>query len=316
MRLSQYLKKNSREKIVVLLHSLADTDAVASAAGLCEALKNARIAASDVLASPARKLAEQNKIKIITLSECSVKNRKIILVDANSRAMLSKAAGRIVFDCVIDHHSKHVDCVKAEKFFIDEKASSTSEMVCGALRELNVKVSERVAVCLLAGIIADSADFKNANKKTFKFVAELLEKTRKTYKQIRWLNESIPQVSQRIAVLKACQRMEFERIGDFLVASSMVGSFEAGAASALVGLGADVAFVACEGESARISARVRESLSERVDAAEIMKEIGVEFGGSGGGHPAAAGVNGIRKEDLETALARCVEKAKVKLGEE
>ncbi len=321
MKLSQYLKKNSGEEFVVLLHSLADADALGSAVGLCAALKKARIVASGGLSSSAKKMIQQTetKVSVTTIEKIkqarNTKKQKMILVDANSRAMLGESAGSVVFDCVVDHHSKHSDCVKAKNVFVDETASSTSEMVYEALKELNAEVNERTAVCLLAGIIADSAEFKNASGKTFSFVGELLAKTKKKYSQVREITESRPDVSQRVAVLKACQRLEFEKVGDFLIVSSSIGSFEAGAASALVEAGADVAFVGCAGEDGRISARVSEELHGKIDLAEIMKEIGAEFGGSGGGHAAAAGVNGLKREDVEIALERCMEKTKKKLGE-
>lgn len=316
MKLSGYLKKNAGEEFIVLLHSLADADALGSAVGLCSFLKNARVAASDVLASSAKKISQQNGVEIRKFSELKQeKKRKIILVDANSRAMLGDAVGEIVFDAVVDHHSKHADCVKAESFFVDEKASSASEIVFEALRELKAKVDGKTATCLLAGIISDSAEFKGAREKTFLFAGELLALAGGNYRRVRGLVEKRADVSQRIAVLKACQRVEFEKVGEFLVVSSEVGSFEAGAASALVEMGADVAFVACSCENGRISARVHGELSGKVDVAELMKEIGAEFGGSGGGHPAAAGASGLKKEDVETALGECVRKAKEKLEE-
>ncbi|MBI5159181.1 DHH family phosphoesterase [Candidatus Micrarchaeota archaeon] len=313
MKLLDYLKKNAGEEFVVLLHSLADADALGSAVGLRVVLKKARIASSDVLSSSAKKIAQTTGVKIEKIAELKrqkAKKQKIILVDANSRAMLGEAAKAIVFDAVVDHHSKHSDCVEAGNFFVDEKASSASEIVFEALRELKARVDGKTATCLLAGIIADSAEFKNAREKTFLYAGELLGMSGGKYAEVRALVEKRADVSQRIAVLKACQRVEFEKVGEVLIASSEVGSFEAGAASALVELGADVAFVGCSCESGRISARVHNELSERVNAAELMKEIGAEFGGSGGGHAAAAGASGLKKEDVENALNECVRKAK------
>ena len=77
-------------------------------------------------------------------------------------------------------------------------------------------------------------------------------------------------------------------------------------ADALVAAGADVAFVGTsDKKGARISARLRPSYATEVDLPGLMREVGRYLGGMGGGHPAAAGASGSKRERLEEAsLAR------------
>jgi nanoRNase/pAp phosphatase (c-di-AMP/oligoRNAs hydrolase) len=175
---------------------------------------------------------------------------------------------------------------------------------------LECKISEREAVCLLCGIIDDSAGFKNANRKTFSNIAQLLGKTRLKYEEILSLTETDSDVSKRIALLTACKRAEVVRVGDYLIAKSTVGSFEAKAAEALVNLGADFSFVGCKGkEEARISARVRGEVCKELGlnlATQVMEKVGKTLRGSGGGHACAAGADGTNTDAFEDAMDGCV----------
>jgi nanoRNase/pAp phosphatase (c-di-AMP/oligoRNAs hydrolase) len=95
-----------------------------------------------------------------------------------------------------------------------------------------------------------------------------------------------------------------ERAGERIIALAMAKSHEAHFADILTSLGADVAFVGCEAESGRISARMRDSLKGRVRLDLIMSEVGRAMNGSGGGHEMAAGATGARGSARE-ALSVC-----------
>jgi nanoRNase/pAp phosphatase (c-di-AMP/oligoRNAs hydrolase) len=77
-------------------------------------------------------------------------------------------------------------------------------------------------------------------------------------------------------------------------------------------MGADIAFVGCEGVDARISARMRDSLKGKVHLEKIMFEAGKLLGGSGSGHELAAGASG-KKENLRPALGFCAKLAEQQL---
>ena len=91
--------------------------------------------------------------------------------------------------------------------------------------------------------------------------------------------------------------------GEWLLATAVVSSHESHVADALVAAGADVAFVGTsDKKGARISARLRPSYATEVDLPGLMREVGRYLGGMGGGHPAAAGASGSKRERLEEAL--------------
>jgi len=119
-----------------------------------------------------------------------------------------------------------------------------------------------------------------------------------------------------MARLKAAQRMQLHDIGGWTVATSNVGSFQASAARALLGLGADVAVVAGRDKRRlRASMRATERFYRETSihlGRDIALPLGEEFGGAGSGHPTAAGVNG--EGTLRAMLVRAVELIMDKLG--
>ncbi|MEM3031067.1 MAG: DHH family phosphoesterase [Candidatus Micrarchaeia archaeon] len=314
MKLLDFLKALRKKRTVLLLHSLADIDCVAAALALKRFLgKRAFAVPSDTLTSPARHLLASLGLAV---DEMPADYDALIAVDANAKGMLAESARSAVFTAVIDHHSRHRNSVRARRWFCDNAYNATCELLYEALGK--ERLDRQTCRLLLAGILADSAGFKSASARTLRYAGELLERSGLTYSQALALVDVPADLSQRLALLKAAQRAKMERLGekgDALVAISTVGSFEAGAATALVELGADFAFVGCEAEGGgRISARQKSAHEAEVNLAEVMAEVGREFGGSGGGHANAAGANGIEKGKLEAALARCVEIVKKKIG--
>lgn len=74
----------------------------------------------------------------------------------------------------VDHHASNDYFAKYN--FVDEKASSTSQMVYRLLKEMKCRMSRDVATCLLGGIIGDTGSFKYANtsEETFVSAADLV----------------------------------------------------------------------------------------------------------------------------------------------
>ena len=109
-------------------------------------------------------------------------------------------------------------------------------------------------------------------------------------------------------MLKAASRMTLTREGDYLLVTSKVSSFGSQSAASLVSLGADVAFVGSElDREIRISGRVKRGID--LDLALLLNEVGKKFGGSGGGHAAAAGLVIKGKRDIDKVLDACVAEA-------
>jgi phosphoesterase RecJ-like protein len=315
-----FLKSVREKRALIIIHSLADLDAVGSALALKTFLKNSSITASDLPSEKARKLLKflKSEITVGGKLSCDV----LFVLDTNSYDMLGNLADAVKnFKgkmAVIDHHSLHPDSINADHLLVDNRYLSTSELIYELLRELNCKVSEREALCLLCGIIDDSAGFRNANRKTFSNIAKLLGKTRMEYEDVLRLVETDMDVSQRIALLTAFKRAEVERVGDYIIAKSAVGSFEAKAADALIKVGADFSFVGCRSKrEVRISARMRDHFLNELGinlGTQVMEKVGKILKGSGGGHACAAGANGPNLDAFDGALDECVKLTRELLG--
>jgi nanoRNase/pAp phosphatase (c-di-AMP/oligoRNAs hydrolase) len=311
-----FLKSAREKKALILVHSLADLDAVGSAVALKSCLRNSSVITSDLPTAKARKLLKFIKSEVRIGGKLSA--GMLVILDTNSYNMLGGLAEDVRNfkgeKVVIDHHSIHSDSIKANHLLVDNRYLSTSELVYEILKELECKISEKEAVCLLCGIIDDSAGFKNANRKTFSNISQLLGKTHLEYDDILRLTETDADISKRIALLTACKRAEFVRVGNYIIAKSVVGSFEAKAAEALVNLGADFSFVGCnEKKQARISARVRGGACKELGiniATQVMEKVGKTLKGSGGGHACAAGADGPNVDAFDDAMDECISMTK------
>lgn len=310
--------KNFSGRVLILSHQNSDLDAICSSIALKEALSvlNPRLIITIGAAVSACKSARQ---VLKEFSEEVAVNPKldaglVILVDTATLQQIApldteikKHPGKIA---VIDHHAPHPDTRDIADFYsVDEKASSSSEIVYTILKKMKIKISGRAAFALLIGILADSAHLKFATRKTIKIVDEILERTNADYERAAALLEVSEDVSKKIAHLKAAQRMELYRVMDFVLVTSEVSSFEASAARALVLLGADCVFVASmkKGEM-QISARASQNFIRETGinlGRDIMPRVGELINGGGGGHVAAAGAKG-RGSSISKALAGCI----------
>ena len=312
-----YLKKFSG-RVLILSHQNSDLDAISSSIALKEALGILNPGLT-IMIGAAGSICKSAKQVLKEFSEEAVINPKldvqlIILVDTATLQQIApldteikKHAGKIA---VIDHHASHADTRDiADFYFVDERASSSSEIVYTILKKMKLKISGRIGFALLIGILADSAHLKFATKKTIKIVNEILEKTNADYERAASLLEVSEDVSRKIAHLKAAQRMELYRVMDFVLVTSEVNSFGASAARALVLLGADCAFVgSIRKNEIQISARASSNFIKETGISlgrDIMPKIGEFINGSGGGHAGAAGAKG-RGDSVSNALLECI----------
>jgi phosphoesterase RecJ-like protein len=210
---------------------------------------------------------------------------------------------------VVDHHQDE-DLLKDAKFYISKRTSSTAEIVWKILLDNGIKISREVALGLLVGIITDTGRFKHANTGTFQTVTELLDIGGVDYYEAISILSRIPSsLSRRIAALKAVRRAKIDWIGDWIVATTNVNSFEGSSAMMLVNIGADVVFAGGQhGSVCRISGRAsRGAIQAGVDLAEIMSDFAKMHGGSGGGHSGAAALEVEGTPDL--LLDECMKRA-------
>lgn len=197
---------------------------------------------------------------------------------------------------VIDHHFENAEW-KVDFYWMESRPS------CAEILLKFLDPTPNSAKALLAGIITDTSMFRWADVRTFQVVLKLLEKGA-TVESSTNLIRTQPDISEKIAKLKAARKVKIDRWGDLIVASTEIGSFESSVASALLMLGADIAVVASERKDlTRVSVK---SVGLGIHLGRIMQDLANEIKGSGGGHVRAAvlEVKGKSKQLLNTVLNR------------
>ena len=305
-------------RALLLCHHNADPDSVCSAYAfkeLAEALSPA-VHADIVLPGGASGLSKRVMEALgIEASEGASADEADVLVvlDAGTLRQLEEweeeiahAEAPVVF---IDHHAPHPSTTEiAALLLVDEDATSSCEIVYSLYRSFGLEPSADAAKALLVGIAYDSRHFSIGTARTFRAVSELL-KIDGTIEEITAFLASEMGRSERIARLKAGQRMRIHNIGGWTVATSHVSSFQASAARALVSMGADVSVVA-GGERGSVRASLRSTGKFHGATSihlgrDVAMPLGEEFGGSGSGHTTSAGVNA--KGRPRSMLQRAVE---------
>jgi len=318
MQLVKTLSSFKRRKVLIITHAGADVDAICASAALFFYLKKnnkAKILVPEHISTPAKQLAKKMQIPYITAYRQDLSGYDtLFFVDFNDLKMTGSVAKDIkgfkgqAF--LVDHHQTPRKSIVSEKNSLaNPKAVASCELVFDWLKKSNVSIDKKTAACLAAGIVTDSAFFMTANSKTFALMSELLKKSGKTFSTIISLFSVKKPFDEKIAKLKAAKRARIFLISRFIVVATDVGAFEADAATALVKIGADAAFVGDSKEGKlRISGRASQQMvkSQGFDLAKhVFQKLPDTFSGSGGGHAGAAGFNGKGKS-INQALMQCI----------
>ena len=313
-------------KVLLFCHHNADPDAICSAYAFKELAKtlNPTTEAKIILTGGASSLSKRvtENLGIETANDGSVAEADaLIILDAATLTQLEdwgeEIAGADAPKVFIDHHAPHPKTLRlATIYLVDEEATSTCEIVYTLYQRYGVTPSTNVARALLTGIAYDSKHFTIGTAETFKAVSELLEIGGSIGEVVGLLASDMDR-SERIARLKAGQRMQIHDVEGWTVVTTHVGSFQASAARALIGLGADVAVVSGgDKKTLRASLRSTERLHEGTSihlGRDIAAPLGGEFGGAGSGHATSAGVNAVGSP--QAMLSRAVELISVKIKE-
>lgn len=292
---------------LILLHHNADGDAVGSAIALRTAFPKNTIGASESVSKLGKHLLSELDESATTKIDIR-KYKRIIVVDASTPQQignLTKDAEEII---VIDHHTKN-GTWDAKTYLCDEGKTSCAELVYQILKIAKIKINKKIGTSLLAGIITDTGQFSRANKGTYITTAEILKESGVGIEDVfKLIKEGEHQTdnSQKIALLKGAQRMNFEIINGFILASSYVSSYESAVSKMLTMMGADVSIVGGEKNGyVRVSTRATpEAVKRGVHLGKILSDIGKTIKCDGGGHAGAAGLNGYG--DVETIMGICI----------
>lgn len=314
-------------RVLLFCHHNADPDSICSAYAvkeLAEAL-NPSSEAEIILTGGASILSKRimEALHIETAEEASVAEADaLVVLDAGTPRQLEEWEEEIASaeapKVFIDHHAPHPETMRlATLYMVDEQATSTCEIVYRLYRNYGVTPSAGVARALLVGIAYDSKHFTIGTAEMYRVVSELLEADG-AVEEVMALLASEMDRSERIARLKAAQRMQIHKVGGWTIATSHVSSFQASAARGLLRMGADVAIVA--GRDKRIIKASLRSTDRfhRETAIHLGRDVAVplseEFGGAGSGHATAAGINAEGRPQM--MLRRAVELISAKIREQ
>ena len=312
MLLNDKIKNAFKENLLLLVHHHADVDSIASAIGLNTVFEESTICAPDGISSHGQKIASTVNAEIMEKPPEFWEGTVVALDSPNPEhcGPVPKAKQIVV----IDHHTKIEGWPEGTEIIHQPEKTSTAEIILSVINELGLNINKLCATVLLSAIYTDTGQFRHANNLTFNAASKLTDAGADPQEVITMLDQERP-LSQKTTFLKAAQRMKWRQEGKWILATSFVKSFESGAARLLIVLGADIALVASgnkKGEM-RISTRASNRIvSKGFNLANILESVAEENGGSAGGHPGAAGYNGIGDPEAITEMARqkCVSSLK------
>ncbi|MHA1929345.1 MAG: DHH family phosphoesterase [Candidatus Thorarchaeota archaeon] len=307
------------QKVLILGHHNADPDAVCSMIAFRNLLVDINPEAICTLACDDVSRLSKQILHIFApdieiLEHVEGEYDLVVVLDTNSRLQLGPQFGQYLDNpsqvIVIDHHAENPDVGEiASHALVDSATSSTCEMLTQLFEELDVKIKEITANLLLCGILFDTRRFFYAKKSTLSAAIRLIENGADYQSCINSLIIR-PDRSERIARLKAAGRLVVHTIDKWVIVTAKIGAFEASSCRGLVDLGADVAIVGGKpsADVVRISSRSTKEFYESTGVrlgADVMSLLGDIIGGTGGGHPNAAGANG--RKNRKEALLKSVE---------
>jgi nanoRNase/pAp phosphatase (c-di-AMP/oligoRNAs hydrolase) len=223
------------------------------------------------------------------------------------KGWLSKMTGSAGTKVLVDHHPLR-DSAPYDHLVVDESATSAGEVVYGIFRELGVRPDPQTAQALLEAVMFDSSHLAIAGVGGLRAAVELVEAGADLATARRDLR-SEPDYGEVLAKLKGAQRLKIWKSGDWVVATSRVGSFQAHVARAMIYMGADLAIVAGEtDDETRVSMRSTQRFHEATGVhlgTAVAEKLGAEMEGHGGGHSTAASFSCSIDEEkaLERTLA-------------
>ncbi len=304
------------ESAALFCHQNADPDATCSAFALQSLIRklapatSTKIVCPEGVSSSTKQLLENLGITVPD-GRLPAKVDLAILVDTNTLDQLGQTAETLTRAetpiIVVDHHHPHPDTVKiASQLVVDESAAAAAEVVYKLWQTSNVEVGAQEARSLLAAIFIE----------TKHFLAAGLVRAGADPRHLSELMSNPVSRSERIARLKAAGRSQVALLGEWIVATSELGSYQSSAARALLTLGAHVAFVAGESkEKIRVNMRATEGFYSKTGihlARDVSIPIGKKLAGVGGGHATAAGLS--VPGQLPDVLKICVDVLKESLG--
>ena len=299
-----FKKVDKIEKALIIAHRHADLDAYAASYGIASLLKRLNSKIDVVLAAPQGYGSLVKHIKSFYPYKITEKpdfsdNDLIVIVDTGDPHMLEEWLELIKKSkskkILIDHHPISDSETIVNHNIIRDTYTSTCEIVIDIFDAKKIKIPQKVAEVLLLGILADSGHLTLAECTTIGYVSKLC-KSGASISKARKLISIKRDRSEKIARLKAGQRLRIYKSDEWLFAVTSVGSFHASGAKALLDIGADIALaIGNVNEEVRGSFRATRNFSSKTGihtGIDLAHEIGKQIKGTGGGHKGASSFSG------------------------
>jgi len=325
-RLKELLKKEKARYAILFCHHNADPDAIFAAYVFSNLLRKLKprlrcdIVAAEGTSALSKQLMTKLAIKLVEKPNLQKANF-IAIVDTSTTKQLgnweSEVTGSEKPLLILDHHTIHPKTKKhADLILVDREARATCELVHELCGEAGYSLKRRESLALFWGIAYETKGLRYASTKTLRIVTDLAERGVKVADALSAMTKPLSR-SDKFARLKAASRLKIHKAEMWTLASSHVNSHESSAARALLALGADVAVVGGKkGKKVRLSLRATSNFVKET-AVHLGRDVAMPSGemisGMGGGHSAAAGVNG--SGDLFQAISKAVKLLEAKIYE-
>jgi bifunctional oligoribonuclease and PAP phosphatase NrnA len=319
-----FLTPDRLRRAAVICHRNADPDSYLSALAVASLLRGVNPGCRVDVVTPGGKTALTEKLSgryplPSTPNDGEEGYDLYVAVDVGDEELLNewkeKLAKATGLKVLVDHHPLR-DGGLYDRTIVDEGATSAAEVVFTLFQAKGVTPDRQTAQALLEAILFDSSHLAIASPGGLKAAVSLIESGADLALARRELR-SEPDYGEVMAKLKGAQRLKILKAGDWVVATTLVGSFQAHVARALIYLGADLAVVAGESEGeTRVSLRSSQRFLDRSGVklgTQVAEEMARRLGGHGGGHSTAASFSTSVGE--EEALEGTVKRTEELLGE-
>ncbi|WP_309492547.1 DHH family phosphoesterase [Candidatus Hecatella orcuttiae] len=320
-----FLRRKFFQRALILCHHNADPDALFASFVFSKLLRRLRPGLrADIFAvqgpsDMSKLLMKHVPVKLVDFPKLKEADL-LVLVDTSTMGQLDEWGAKVERSgkplILVDHHTVHPNTRKlASLMLVDGKAKSACEIVYRLCRQAGLRLSKKEALGLFFGIAYETKAFRYATAQTFRILAELVGKGIHVEKALAAMYKPMSR-SERIARLKAAERLQIHKLNEWLLAVSNVNSHQASAARGLLTLGCHVAVVGGEKKGqVRVSLRSTPDFYEETGihlGRDVAMMVGEVFSGTGGGHPTSAGVN--CQGDLNQILFEAVKLIKAQVG--
>jgi len=239
-RLFKLIKNQNIKTIAILGHTSVDPDSIASAYGMQFLVNNLNSKAQvDILIDGISKHTNSliDYYKHDYLTETEKKYDLIIVVDVNVLSQMGHFQEQVTQQpkdrlIIIDHHTQTDFSDNVAVSIINDKKTSTAELIVELIFSLSLIPPKKLLTILLSGIIYDSRRFYHLNTELSLLLSKILQ-LGADYDLAVSLIQNDFEESERIARIKCALRANLHKFNSWIVVWSKIGPFEGSAALGL-----------------------------------------------------------------------------------